>query len=513
MVASATKDVLQGQDLTSVVLSFMPPSALPGCLPVSSLFLQIGRPLLRASVFGRAAAMKCKATLVLENQQNVISRVMIRRQRNAVAALSSAVDGNGRLSLLGVSNGNPASSELSLPYNRAVAGFDEAAKDQSLLAIVTSRDVREEEGDESDSADLGYGAELCVWKEGDVQASATVPLERSEFLCGKNPFSSSSSSEDDPVLFKSRATHVWYDEGNRNPYLRTLVHNPSLAAEQQALLATYDCYGALVQDKCTLLSWGQEAENIPPSPPSAAEAAATAKNRFGGVACASTFIDSSGALIATGHDRDAHDGVARVRLWNAMDGANLLTLDGPQFPTRSFSTAGVTRIALSKNWIAIACVDGYAHLWHRGEASAPAAVATLSATGALRPAAGSGGPLPAPKNKQVVEALAVEGPFLVVAFAHGQRVARESTVALFRLEDAAGGDDGATEGKVTMCGHLPLKDALQDREGKIKVTSVGMNLETCGKVVLACAFIPEEEESAPRGLVLTFDFLAPSVSS
>ena len=363
---------------------------------------------------------------------------------------------------------------------------------------MTSRHVRER-GDESDSRSLGYGAELAFGRR--RRAACDGPTGAFGFLCGKNPFSSSSSSsssssEDDPVLFKSRATHVWYDEGGINPYLRTLVHGKSLAAERgpfsrrMTAMAHWSkinarcCRGA--KKRRTFLLHRPLLQRL-------------RQQRRGSFRRRGVRVDLHRLLRRAHRDTDTSTPTtesSRAALerhgWRQPADPRW-----PQFPTRSFSTAGVTRVALSKNWIAIACVDGYAHLWHRGEASAPAAVATLSATGALRPAAGWRS-APGPKNKQVVEALAVKGPFLVVAFAHGQRVARESTVALFRLEDAAG-ETAAPQRKVTMCGHLPLKDALQDREGKIKVNSVGMNLGPW-KGVLACLSSPRKKKARPGDL-------------
>ena len=511
-------------DLVTHILAFVEPSNLPHLLSTSRTFHEVGRPLLQASVFFSASRMHC--SFALKEHASVPTRVDILRD-GSCAVLFSAIDGNGQLEIFKSSG---IVDVKDVPPNRAIAAFAEttAEVEGRIVAVVVSRDAGEEDQQANEETPLEYGAELHIWDKDESQPSTKKPLGHSEFICGEDPLALSTTAT--PTIFKSRATHIERSNDSGDGYLRTLVHNPSLAADKSALLAAFSLSsGELLPSHCRLISWSDE-ENISPpqqSPNAAASGEAPNRHRFGGVACASVFIRPSSAasnsdeytsaVIATGHNRDA-DGIARARLWDARTGAVLGTFDGPQLPVKGFSTAGVTRVAVSGHFYCFASVDGNVRLYRRpsSEASEGAQmhggtepVAILSPAGVLSPevAGESGGGGSSRGNAPKVESIALEGNFLIAAFSCGKRYAREAKVVLFRL-------DSNTEHPAVMCGVFPLQEALKDHKGMIKVNSIGSNLEHSGKVILACSYTKDgSSDDASVGLTLTFDFLAAAPST
>lgn len=505
---------LDSEDLVALVLACVEPKKLAALLPTSRTFHAVGRPMLRASVFFNASRML--SSFALMEHTHVPTRVDILRDGTR-AVLQSPLDGNGRLEIFGTSN---VKHVKHVQQNRAIAGFAEATAEAEggIVAVVINRDA----GDDPNEAPLEYGAELHVWDKNESHPSTVLPLGHSEFICGEDPLSLSTTAT--PTIFKSRATHIERSSGSGGGcYLRTLVHNPSLATEKTALLAAFSLSsGELLPSRCRLLSWNDgDEENLRPPQSATAVAASTDmpaiddRHRFGGVACAAFTSDDSGVVIATGHLRDA-DGIVRVRLWDARTGAVLDTFEGPQLPTKGFSTAGVTRVTVSDLFVCFASVDGTLRLFRRTASrgaqvyKSTEAVAILSPAGVISPDATSesgGGSSRGHTNK--VESIALESNFLVAAFTSGTRYARKTQVALFRLDSTSD-----TQHPVIMCGLFPLQEVLKDHKGMIKINSIGSNLDQSGKVVLACSYTKDDDsDAAPVGLTLTFDFLVAAAST
>eukprot|EP00615_Pteridomonas_danica_P012305 CAMPEP_0114356292 /NCGR_PEP_ID=MMETSP0101-20121206/20854_1 /TAXON_ID=38822 ORGANISM="Pteridomonas danica, Strain PT" /NCGR_SAMPLE_ID=MMETSP0101 /ASSEMBLY_ACC=CAM_ASM_000211 /LENGTH=565 /DNA_ID=CAMNT_0001498655 /DNA_START=155 /DNA_END=1852 /DNA_ORIENTATION=+ len=325
--------------------------------------------------------------------------VSLLKEGGSYAALSSAVDGNGKIVLCKKADADLneiMTLNLSDDLESKVIGFMEVSSHIYGIAA---------------GGNLGYGGELFKWSfDGNIEKR--VLLDHSDTISGHDPLSYSNES-----LFKFRAIHhvMYQEEGQTTPQsvVRVLVHNSSLSIEQEGLIGAWDIEtGEFLNDKCLKLSWANkkndEQDDIKNQNKTQMEREENKlrddRKRFGGISCAfyheiktkqkkdptqiinpnnssseanhNPTVDNTNQVfdemdnskikrfIITGHLRN-EVGDVKVHVWDADSGTLEATLMGPNLPIDTFSTAGVLQVSMSNDWIIASCADGRIHCWDR----------------------------------------------------------------------------------------------------------------------------------------------------
>ena len=277
-----------GDDMLELIMRFVPSHDLPYAIRLSRLFRTICEPLLQASIYRQVSNMNCQVSLIFRGN-NIPNRVQYLNSGSLFFSVSS-IDGDGKL--------RTQSCAFPLPSNRAITTFSDTSDQKNIVTVAVDREQRPGEEEEVADGDLNMGAEARIYTvssdEDKSFSMKVVPLKGSEYICGAQY---SSNADRTPTIWRSRATHL-VEQPDGEVWLRTLVHNASLAADKKALIAVYRLSdGEYLADKSILLSWsGGSIDNTENEEPPQVNTALMERSssfvrddqkRFGGVACES----------------------------------------------------------------------------------------------------------------------------------------------------------------------------------------------------------------------------------